>query len=152
MFFKKKVQETKKDLLLKENIKVNQKEMSKEDVIKTLGEMLVASDYVNSAYIDGMLEREKTYSTYMGAGLAIPHGVEEAKKQVKVSGIAVMIFPEGTVWEDEKVNIAVGIASVGEEHLEILGALSEVIMDEESASKLYKGDVNTVYKILTSKV
>lgn len=152
MFFKKKVLDVKKDLLLKENIKINQKEMSKEDVIKTLGEMLVASEYVNSAYIDGMLEREKTYSTFMGAGLAIPHGVEDAKKQVKTSGIAVMIFPNGTDWDEEKVNIAVGIASVGEEHLEILGALSEIIMDEESANKLYTGDANTVYKILTSKV
>ncbi len=151
MFFKKKSQTEKKELLLKENIKINCTQTSKDEVIKAVGQMLVDTGYVNASYVDGMLEREKTFSTYMGAGLAIPHGVEQAKKEVITSGIAVMTFPNGIVWDDEKAYIIVGIASVGEEHLEILGALSDKIMDEESSKKLIGGDVDTVYNILTNK-
>ncbi len=151
MFFKKKAQVEKKELLDKQNIKVNCTNTDKIEVIKTVGQMLVDSGYVNQAYVDGMLEREKSFSTFMGAGLAIPHGVEQAKKEVISSGIAVMVFPNGIVWDEEKANIVVGIASAGEEHLEILGALSEKIMDEDSAQKLFTGDVDTVYNILTNK-
>ncbi len=151
MFFKKKANVEKKDLLVKENIKINCTLTNKEDVIKTVGEMLVASGYVNPAYVEGMLEREKSFSTYMGAGLAIPHGVESAKQEVISSGIAVMTFPDGIVWDSEKAYIIVGIASSGSEHLEILGSLSEKIMDEELSKKLFTGDVDTIYNILTNK-
>lgn len=151
MFFKKKSKEEKKDLLYKANIKVNCTAQSKEEVIITIGNMLVETGYVNEAYVEGMLEREKSFSTYMGCGLAIPHGVEAAKKQVKTSGIAVMTFPEGVLWGDEKANLVVGIASVGEEHLEILSNISEKIIDEATASKLINGDVDTVYNILSGK-
>ncbi len=148
MFFKKK---EKLELLKKENIKLNCTQTDKVEVIKTVGQMLVNTGYVNAAYVDGMLEREKSFSTFMGAGLAIPHGVEAAKKEVISSGIAVMIFPDGILWDDEKAYIVVGIASVGEEHLEILGALSEKVMDEEASKKFLTGDVDTVYNILTNK-
>ena len=33
-------------------------------------------------------------------------------KEIKASGIAVMIFPEGTEWGNEKAKIVVGIAGV----------------------------------------
>ncbi len=152
MFFKKKAQSEKKELLQKNNIKLNCTETDKISVIKTVGQMLVDSGYVNEAYIDGMLKREESFSTYMGAGLAIPHGVEQAKKEVLCSGIAVMVFPDGIVWDDEKAHLVVGIASAGDEHLEILGALSEIIMDENSFAQLLSGDIDTVHKILTAKV
>ncbi len=152
MFFKKKIEAEKKELLQKCNIKLNCSETDKETVIKTVGGMLVESGYVNEAYIDGMLKREESFSTFMGAGLAIPHGVEQAKKEVVTSGIAVMIFPDGILWGDEKAHVVVGIASAGDEHLEILGALSEIIMDEDLYKQLMTGDVDTVYNILTNKV
>ncbi len=151
MFFSKKSKEEKKELLQKENIKINCTLTSKEEIIKTVGQMLVDTGYVKAAYVDGMLEREKSFSTFMGAGLAIPHGVEQAKKEVITSGIAVMTFPNGVVWDDEKAYIIVGIASAGDEHLEILGALSEKVVDEELSAKLINGDVDTVYNILTNK-
>lgn len=153
MFFKKKVAAVseKKELLYKDNIKVGCADMDKQTIIRTLGQMLVDTGYVNSKYIDGMLEREKTFSTFMGLGLAIPHGVEAAKKEVVHSGIAVMTFPQGVAWGDETANLVVGIASVGEEHLEILSIISEKIMDEDLAAKLIGGDVDTVYNILSGK-
>lgn len=147
MFFKSK----KKELLLRENIRVNCKADTQEQVIRQVGQMLVDSGYVKQSYVDGMVEREKTFSTFMGNGLALPHGVEAAKKEIKSSGIAVMIFPEGTDWDGNKVNVVIGIAGVGEEHLDILSVIADKMMDETAAEKLATGDVDTVYEILGGK-
>ena len=96
MFFKKKKEEKteKKELLYRENIRVNCASADKEQVIRSVGQMLADSGYVDQPYVDAMVEREKTFSTFMGSGLALPHGVEAAKKEVKASGIAVMTFPQ----------------------------------------------------------
>ena len=147
MFFKSK----KKELLLRENIRVNCKADTQEQVIRQVGQMLVDSGYVKQSYVDGMVEREKTFSTFMGNGLALPHGVEAAKKEIKSSGIAVLTFPEGTDWEGNKVNVVIGIAGVGEEHLDILSVIADKMMDETAAEKLATGDVDTVYEILGGK-
>ncbi|RGO25665.1 hypothetical protein DXB23_07265 [Dorea sp. OM02-2LB] len=147
MFFKSK----KKELLLRENIRVNYKADTQEQVIRQVGQMLVDSGYVKQSYVDGMVEREKTFSTFMGNGLALPHGVEAAKKEIKSSGIAVMTFPEGTDWDGNKVNVVIGIAGVGEEHLDILSVIADKMMDETAAEKLATGDVDTVYEILGGK-
>ena len=147
MFFKSK----KKELLLRENIRVNCKADTQEQVIRQVGQMLVDSGYVKQSYVDGMVEREKTFSTFMGNGLALPHGVEAAKKEIKSSGIAVMTFPEGTDWDGNKVNVVIGIAGVGEEHLDILSVIADKMMDETAAEKLAIGDVDTVYEILGGK-
>lgn len=147
MFFKSK----KKELLLRENIRVNCKADTQEQVIRQVGQMLVDSGYVKQSYVDGMVEREKTFSTFMGSGLALPHGVEAAKKEIKSSGIAVLTFPEGTDWDGNKVNVVIGIAGVGEEHLDILSVIADKMMDETAAEKLATGDVDTVYEILGGK-
>ena len=147
MFFKSK----KKELLLRENIRVNCKADTQEQVIRQVGQMLVDSGYVKQSYVDGMVERDKTFSTFMGNGLALPHGVEAAKKEIKSSGIAVLTFPEGTDWDGNKVNVVIGIAGVGEEHLDILSVIADKMMDETAAEKLATGDVDTVYEILGGK-
>lgn len=152
MFFKKKEAPVEsKDLLYKENIIIDCKETDKTTIIKSLGEMLVKSGYVNQGYIQGMLDREQTFSTFMGSGLAIPHGVEAAKQEVMHSGFAVMTFPNGIIWDEEPVNLVVGIASVGEDHLNILSTISEFIMDEDEAKKLFNGDADTIYSMLMKK-
>lgn len=152
MFFGKKkkeeVKEKKLSLLYEENIKTGCTADTKENIIKTVGGMLAESGYVNASYVDAMLEREKTVSTFMGNGLALPHGVEAAKKEISASGIAVMIFPEGTDWDGETVYIVVGIAGVGEEHLQILSIIAEKVLDEETLQKLIHGSRHEVYEIL----
>ena len=93
MFFKKGRKEEKtekKALLMRENICVNCEPDTQEAVIRKVGQMLVNAGYVKQSYVGGMLEREKSFSTFMGNGLALPHGVEEAKKEVLSSGIAVL--------------------------------------------------------------
>ncbi len=150
MFFKKKVKEL--PLLQKSSIVVNTTVETQEEAIRQVGGLLVAGGYVGADYIPGMLAREQSFSTYMGSGLAIPHGVEAAKAQVKQSGIAVLTAPEGIAWGgEEKAQIIIAIASVGESHLELLALVSEKMMDEQTAQTLIHGDVDTIYNILTGE-
>ncbi len=151
MFFKSKKKEEKKELLMQKNIRVGCASEPQAEVIRKVGQMLVDSGYVDQPYVEAMLEREKTFSTFMGSGLALPHGVEEAKKDIKASGIAVMTFPDGVDWGGNPVNVVIGIAGVGEEHLEILSVIADKMLDEAAAERLAKGDADTVYQILAGE-
>lgn len=154
MFFKKKKEEKKeekKGLLLRENVRVNCEPESQEQVIRKVGQMLVDSGYVNQSYVDAMIEREKSFSTFMGNGLALPHGVEAAKKEIKGSGIAVMTFPEGIDWGGNTVHVVIGIAGVGEEHLQILSVIADKMLDPTATERLTTGDADTVYQILAGE-
>ena len=135
-------------MLYPENVKVGCKADTKENVIRQVGQMLVDSGYVNPSYVDAMVKREESFSTYMGNELALPHGVEEAKKEIKASGIAVMIFPEGTDWGSETVKVVIGIAGVGEEHLQILSVIAEQALEEGKMERIINGSAQEVYEIL----
>ena len=151
IFRSKKKEKEKKELLYRENIRVGCKADTQENVIREVGQMLVESGYVDQPYVDAMLEREKTFSTYMGNELELPHGVEAAKKEIKASGIAVMVFPEGTRWGSETVKIVVGIAGVGEEHLNILSIIADKMLEPGAVENLVKGDADEVYRILSGE-
>lgn len=152
-FGKKKEQaETQKpELLQKKNIRLNCKAMPKDDVIRAVGQMLCDSGYVDSNYIEAMVKREETFATNIGNGIALPHGVEEAKKEIKHSGIAIMVFPEGTDWGGEMVKLIIGIAGVGEDHLEILSTIAEKMATPEAVDELIKCDEEQIYKTFTQK-
>lgn len=139
------------ELLQKSNIKLNCKSKLKEDVIREVGQLLCDSGYVDAGYIDAMIERENTFSTNIGNGIAIPHGVEKAKKNIKKSGIVVMVFPEGTLWNDELVKVVIGIAGVGDEHLDVLANIADKLSKPEAVEELIKSSVDTIYKIFTGK-
>jgi len=143
--FKKK--ETKPDLLKKENIRMNCKRAPKDEVILEVGKMLYETGYVDENYPAAMLKREETFSTIIGNGIALPHGVEEAKKAVIHSGIAVMAFPEGTNWGEEDVKLVVGVAGVGEEHLMILANIAEKLATPEAVDLLIAGTADDVYRV-----
>ena len=153
MFFKKSKQEKQenKELLQRKNIIVKCDPLTKEDAIKKAGQLLADSGYVDQEYVAAMLEREKTFSTFMGNGLALPHGVEAAKKQVKASGISVVTFKEPIDWDGNPVQTVIGIAGVGDEHLEILSMVAEAMLDEEICENFASYDTDHIYHILTEK-
>lgn len=149
---KEKAEEAKKpELLEKKNIRLNCKPMPKDDVIRAVGQMLCDSGYVDEGYIDAMLKRELSFPTNIGNGIALPHGVEEAKKEIKQSGIAVMVFPEGTDWGGEKVKLVIGIAGVGEDHLEILSIIAEKMSAPDAVETLIQGNEEDIYRTFTTK-
>lgn len=152
MFFKKKEEVKKPELLKKENIIINCEAKTKAEVIEAVGKMLVDGGYVNDDYVDAMKKREETFSTFMGNEIAMPHGVEEAKADIKHSGIAVMIFPNGTDWEPEKVKVVIGIAGVGDEHLTILSNIAIKLSAPEDIENIVNADVDEIYNILAEEV
>lgn len=127
-----------KEILVKDGIKLNLKPVSKEDAIRAAGELLTKLGYVDASYIDAMQEREKLLTTYMGLGVAIPHGTSQAKGTVKKTGIVVMQYPEGVAFGEDKAQLIFGIAGVGDEHLELLEKICGMLEDEETLEEFKK--------------
>lgn len=134
------VDSSSKKVMDENGIKLNQPPVSKEEAIRAAGELLVKQGCVDESYVDAMLEREKLVSTYMGMGLAIPHGTSEAKDSVKKTGIVLVQYPEGVDFGDEKAQLVFGIAGIGEEHLDLLSKICEALEDEEVMEKMKTTD------------
>ena len=140
----------KKDVIIRESIRLNQPSVSKEEAIRRAGELLVERGCVEPAYIDAMLEREKLVSTYMGMGIAIPHGTAQAKGTVKKTAITMLQYPEGVDFGDEKAQLVFGIAGIGDEHLDLLGKIAECLDDPEVLEKMKTtDDVDWIMKTLS---
>jgi phosphocarrier protein FPr len=102
----------------------------KAEAIRKAGELLVRAGCVEAGYVDGMQARERTMSTYLGSGVAIPHGTFDELKLVKRTGISFVQVPQGVEWEPgEKAYVVVGIAAIGDEHVELLSRLAQVVED-----------------------
>ncbi|WP_019378083.1 PTS sugar transporter subunit IIA [Virgibacillus halodenitrificans] len=128
-----------KEILSKENIKLNAQFQNKEEAIRYTGDILVTNGYVQPNYVDKMLEREEVTSTFMGNFVAIPHGTEDSKGEVIETGISVVIAPEGVDFGDgNTVKILVGIAGKGDEHLEVLSKIAIVLSEEDNIESLVK--------------
>lgn len=82
------------------------------------------------------MERERITTTYLGMGIAIPHGTESAKKQVLRTGISVVQYPDGVDFDGQMAYLVIGIAGVGDEHLELLARVSEALEDEQVLEQL----------------
>ncbi len=119
----------KKQVIIEDGIKLGQKPVTKEEAIQAAGELLVKLGYVDESYVDAMQEREKLVSTYMGMGVAIPHGTTQAKGTVKKTGIVFLQYPEGVDFGQEKAQLVFGIAGIGDEHLDLLGKLCTLLED-----------------------
>lgn len=123
-------------IIVKDGILLGQLPETKEEAITKAGELLVKLGYVDESYIPAMLEREKLVSTYMGMGVAIPHGTSQAKGTVKKSGIVCLQYPHGVYFGAEKAQLIFGIAGVGDEHLEILANICTMLEDEKVLEEL----------------
>ena len=113
---------------------------SLEEAIQAVGELLHQLGYVDETYVDAMQEREKLITTYMGMGVAIPHGTSQAKGTVKKTGIVFLQYPQGVDFGDKKAQLVFGIAGIGEEHLNLLAKICEALEDEEVLEKMKTTD------------
>lgn len=119
----------KKQVIVADGIRLGQKPVTKEEAIQAAGELLVKLGYVDESYVEAMQERERLVSTYMGMGVAIPHGTTQAKGTVKKTGIVFLQYPEGVDFGAEKAQLVFGIAGIGDEHLDLLGKLCTLLED-----------------------
>lgn len=140
----------KKQVIVAEGIKLGQRPVSKEEAIQAAGELLEKLGYVDHSYVEAMQEREKLVTTYMGMGVAIPHGTTQAKSTVKKTGIVFIQYPEGVDFGDEKAQLVFGIAGIGDEHLDLLSKLCTLLEDEALLETLKTtDDVNWVLEQLS---
>lgn len=123
---------------------LNQTTTDKEAVIRFLGAQLAANGYVEPDYVEAMIKREHDSSTYLGEGIAIPHGTIAAKDKVKQTGIVFAQFPNGVRFgedEEETAYIVIGIAAQNDEHIGIIQALTTAL-DTEGAIECLKTTTN----------
>ncbi|MFJ5716764.1 PTS mannitol transporter subunit IICBA [Neobacillus sp. NPDC093127] len=139
-------------LLREENIFLNQEFASKEEAIRFAGNVLVKAGYVKESYIDAMIARDEMTSTYMGNDVAIPHGTEEAKKDVLNSGFTVLQVPNGVDFDGQKVRLIFGIAGKDGTHLEILSGIAVTCSDMANIEKLVEAkSAREIMDILNDK-
>ncbi|MGW0161576.1 PTS mannitol transporter subunit IICBA [Mycobacterium sp. NPDC003323] len=104
--------------------------------IDEAGSLLVAAGAVEPSYVGAMHEREKSVSTYMGNGLAIPHGTNDAKTAIRKTGISFVRYPEPIDWNGKPAEFVVGIAGAGNDHMALLTKIAHVFLDKEQVAKL----------------
>jgi PTS system mannitol-specific IIA component len=126
-----------KGILVREGIVLNVGSESKDKAIERVGNLLIDGGYVKDNYIEGMKAREKEVTTYMGNGVAIPHGMNEYKKEILETGIVIAQYPSGVDFgEGNTAYIVIGIAGKGDEHMEVLSKIALTVQYEENVERL----------------
>ena len=135
------------------NIRLNGSAANKEEAIKQVATGLVANNHVAEGYADGMFAREQQTSTFLGNGIAIPHGTLDTRHLVQETGVQIIQFPQGVQWGDgNTAYVVIGIAAKSDEHLTLLRQLTTVLSDEDDAAELAKTqDIQAFADILSGK-
>ena len=137
------------DVLTPEAVVVGAAAADRDAAIDLVGGMLVRDGRVTSGYIDEMRDREKIVSTYLGNGIALPHGTNEARTAVLRTGLAVAQFPAGVPWGDDRAFLVVGLAATSEEHVAVLARLAAILEDDTLCAKLANtSDAMEIYRTL----
>jgi mannitol/fructose-specific phosphotransferase system IIA component len=124
------------DVLVREAVRLAQHANDKWDALRQSGALLEELGVVEEGYAAAILEREKQISTYMGEGVSIPHGTDESRALVRRTALGFIQYPEGVDWDGETVYLCIPIAASGDEHVGVLSALAEVLVDPDSAAAL----------------
>lgn len=131
---------SKNQVICAEGIHLGLTPVTKEEAIEAAGNLLEELGYVDGTYVTAMQEREKLVSTYIGMGVAIPHGTTQAKGTVKKTGIVFLQYPEGVDFGIEKAQLVFGISGIGDEHLELLSRLCTLLEDPDRLETLKTTD------------
>jgi mannitol PTS system EIIA component len=139
-------------LLAESSIRLDATASDRDDAIRQAGAVLLEAGAIDASYIDAMLERENSVSTYVGEGVAIPHGTLAGKDAVKSDALSVLRFPDGVDWDGNEVTVAVGIAAAGGGHIALLSQLATVLLDPEKAEALRNAtEASQVYELLAAE-
>lgn len=137
-------------VLPRENVRLGLSATSKEDAIRQAGEVLVASGAAGAGYVDGMMAREAQTSTFLGQGVAIPHGTNEARAHINSAALGFLQFPGGVDWDGQTAHVVIPIASNSDEHVGILSALATTLADKTNAERLRTASsIDEVIDLLT---
>lgn len=137
------------EVLASEAVLLSGAARTRDEAIDEAGRLLVAVGAVEESYVRAMHDRETSVSTYMGNGLAIPHGTNEAKSAIRHTAISFVRYAETIDWKGKPAEFVVGIAGAGDDHLAVLSRLAEVFMDDDEIARLRAaGTVDEVLAVL----
>lgn len=139
-------------VLMKENIRIVEEDCTTEEAIRAVGRRLVESAYVEEAYIQGMLERDRSLSVYLGNYIALPHGEYEYKKNILKSGIVIDVYPQGIDWHGETAKLVIGLAGQGDDHMTILSNIATVFEEADEVNRIVnERNIEQIYALLTQE-
>lgn len=119
-------------------IRLNAAPQSREEAIRAVGQMLAESGAIEPAYIESMLKRETVADTWLGGGIAIPHGMIDDRHHILADKVAILQVPQGVEWsQGEKAKLIFGIAARGDGHLAVLRRLTRLLQRPESLQALF---------------
>lgn len=127
---------------------------NREDAVRAAGAVLAQAGHVHPAYVDSLLQREKVANTFLGQGVAIPHGMIEDKHLVQRTGLAVLQVPAGVRWGDDakQARLVVAIAAASDEHIAVLRRLTRLMRDEALMRRLVEtSDPQDIVRALTAE-
>lgn len=109
------------------------------DAVRQAGELLIEIGAVQPPYAEAMQERERSLSSFVGEGFAIPHGTDESRVHIDRAAVAFLQFPDGIEWdadEDEHVSACLAIAAKSEEHVTVMAQLARILIEPDQAEEL----------------
>jgi PTS system mannitol-specific IIC component len=124
------------DVLAPSSIVLGGTARDKDAAIEEAGRLLLDAGAVDASYVASMHEREKSVSTFMGNGLAIPHGTNEAKGGIRRTAISFIRYDDPVDWNGKPAEFVLGIASAGDDHLALLARIAEIFVDKERVATL----------------
>ena len=138
------------DVLPESAVRVGASASDSDAAIDLVGGMLVESGCVTRDYVAEMRARERIVSTYLGNGIALPHGTTDGRTAVQRTGLAVVQFPHGVPWGEERAYLVIGLAALAEEHIGVLSRLATILGDEALCRRLaVTTDANEIYRTLS---
>ena len=137
-------------VLNEENILLNVESENKIAAIERVGNLLVQNGYVEEKYIEGMQKRNEDLTTYIGNGVAIPHGMNEYIKYIKYSGIVIAQYPNGVDFGEGNIAyLVIGIAGKNDDHMKILSRIAIACQSMDNVNKLVSSkDKKGIIKII----
>jgi len=141
-------------LLTSHSIRLRARVSTKEEAIRAVGRVLLDAGSIESAYVESMLGREQQANTYLGHGIAIPHGQIQDRELIRRTGVGVVQVPEGVEWAPgQTVRLVIGLAARSDEHLGLLAALTQVLDEPTTADRLAcTDDPEDIIAALTGRV
>ena len=138
------------EVLPASSVRVGASAADRDQAIDLVGGMLVESGCVTTDYVAEMRAREQIVSTFLGNGIALPHGTNEGRTAVKRTGLAVVQFPQGVAWGEERAYLVIGLAALAEEHIGVLSRLATILGDEALCQRLaVTTDAGEIYRTLS---
>ncbi|WP_343597225.1 phosphoenolpyruvate--protein phosphotransferase [Acinetobacter sp.] len=135
-----------------QHVRMNQHAVDKAQALQCLVNILVEDQLVTPEYIQGLTAREQQSATYLGQGIAIPHGTPQSRQYILETGVRLAHFPEGVVWDGEnKIYLAVVIAAKSDEHLQVLQILTRALIHDVSEQVKHAKSAEQIIELLQAQ-